>query len=189
MARYPEWVYAFKEKGTCVKKVGGEYYLYRATSKRVPGKKNPQPHEVYIGKITREGVVKTGVRKISTGTVRVYEFGMSFALEALLPDEFLINSHDEETLRYAFLHIVRQASPNSYLLRGVVLPTAQGLHINLNVQRKRYERLSGICIEDLRPLSQLYLVETRECDMLSEATPEMRGLLERLGVDIGAVQV
>ena len=37
MSKYPDWVNAFKEKGTSIKKVGNEYYLYRATSKRVPG--------------------------------------------------------------------------------------------------------------------------------------------------------
>ncbi|MCL2747770.1 MAG: hypothetical protein FWE59_03845, partial [Oscillospiraceae bacterium] len=66
MSNYPDWVNAFKEKGTSVKKVGNEYYLYRATSKRVPGKKYPQPVEEYIGTITREGVVRTNKRKIST---------------------------------------------------------------------------------------------------------------------------
>ena len=189
MSSYPDWVIAFKEKGTSVKKVGNEYYLYRATSKRVPGKKYPQPVEEYIGVITREGVIRTKVRKISTDRVRVYEYGMSYALEALLPEAFLINSHDKETLRFAFLHIVKSVSPRSYLLRGVELPEIPELHINLNVQMKRYERLTGISIEDLRPLSELYMVETRECDMLSEATPEMQDIFKRLGVMIDAVQV
>ncbi|MCL2124643.1 MAG: hypothetical protein FWH33_01485 [Oscillospiraceae bacterium] len=187
MSSYPDWVNAFKEKGTSVKKVGNEYYLYRTTSKRVPGKKYPQPVETYIGTITREGVVRTNVRKISTDRVRVYEYGMSYALQSLLPDAFLINSHDKETLRFAFLHIVKQVSPRSYLLRGVELPTIAELHINLNLQYKRYERLSGVTVEDLRPLSELYLVETKECDMLSDATPEMREILMKLGVELNAV--
>jgi hypothetical protein len=55
------------------------------------------------------------------------------------------------------------------------------------VQLKRYERLTGISIEDLRPLSELYLVETKECDMLSEITSEMSEILARLGVEIHAV--
>ena len=189
MPKYPDWVNAFKEKGTSVKKVGNEYYLYRATSKRVPGMKYPQPVETYIGRITEEGVIRTNIRKISTDRVRVYEYGMSYALQSLLPEAFLINSHDRETLRYAFLHIVRRASPRSYLLRGAELPSASELHINVHMQHKRYERLAGIKIEDLRPLSELYLVETRECDMLSEATPEMRGILTELGVEIDAVQI
>ena len=187
MSNYPDWVNAFKEKGTSVKKVGNEYYLYRATSKRVPGKKYPQPVEEYIGVITKEGVVRTTVRKISTDRVRVYEYGMSYALQILLPEKFLINSHDKETLRLAFLHIVKRVSPKSYLLRNIELPTITELHINLNVQYQRYERLAGITIEDLRPLSELYMVETRECDMLSEITPEMSEIYTRLGVKIDAV--
>jgi hypothetical protein len=55
------------------------------------------------------------------------------------------------------------------------------------VQRKRYERLAGISIEELRPLSELYLVETKECDMLSEITREMQELFKRLGVVLNAV--
>jgi len=187
LSSYPDWVNAYKEKGTSVKKVGNEYYLYRSTSKRVPGKKYPQPVETYIGTITKEGVVRTGVRKISTDRVRVYEYGMSYALQALLPEAFLINSHDKETLRYAFLHIVKHVSPRSYLLRATELPTILELHINLNLQYKRYERLAKVTIEELRPLSELYLVETRECDMLSEITPEMEGILAKLGVKIDAV--
>ena len=189
MSNYPEWVNAFKEKGTSIKKVGNEYYLYRSTSKRIPGKKYPQPVETYIGTITKKGVVRTNVRKISTDRVRVYEYGMSYALQALLPEAFLINAHDKETLRFAFLHIVKQFSPQSYLLRGVELPTISELRINLNMQHKRYERLTGISIEGLRPLAGLYLVETRECDMLSEVTPEMHEILEKLGVKIDAVQI
>jgi len=187
MSNYPDWVNAFKEKGTSVKKIGNEYYLYSSTSKRVPGKKYPQPVQEYIGIITRAGVKKTHVRKISTDRVKVYEYGMSFALQSLLPEAFLINSHDQKTLRFAFLHIVRHVSPRSYLLRNTELPSLSDLHINLSVQLKRYERLTGISIEDLRPLSELYLVETKECDMLSEVTPKMSEILARLGVKIHAV--
>lgn len=187
MSNYPDWVNAFKEKGTSVKKVGNEYYLYRSTSKRVPGKKYPQPVQEYIGIITKEGILRTRVRKISTDRVRVYEYGMSYALQSLLPETFLINSHDRETLRFAFLHIVKHVSPKSYLLRDTEPPTLSKLHINLNVQIKRYERLTGISIEELRPLSELYLVETKECDMLSEITPKMNEIFTRLGVKVDAV--
>jgi len=187
MSNYPDWVNAYKEKGTSIKKVGNEYYLYRATSKRVPGKKYPQPVETYIGTITKDGVIKSKVRKISTDRVRVYEYGMSYALQSMLPETFLINSHDKETLRLAFLHIIKHVSPKSYLLRNTELPALSELHISLNVQIKRYERLTGIKIEDLRPLSEMYLIETRECDMLSEATPEMHEIFTRLGVELDAV--
>jgi len=187
MSNYPDWVNKYKERGTAVKKVGNEYYLYRSTSKRVPGKKYPQPIQEYIGKITKEGVIQTQVRKISTDKVKVYEYGLSYALKTLLPEKFLINSHDKETMHFAFLHIVKCVSPKSYLLRDIELPTIEQLHINLSTQIKRYERLTGITIGELRPLSELYLVETRECGMLSEVTSEMREIFTRLGVGIHAV--
>jgi len=187
MSAYPDWVNAYKEKGTSVKKVGNEYYLYRSTSKRVPGKRYPQPIQTYIGVITKEGVIRSNVRKISTDRVKVHEYGMSYALQSLLPEKFLINSHDKKTLHFAFLHIVQHVSPRSYLLRDAKLPALSELHINLNTQIKRYERLTGISIEELRPLSELYLVETRECDMLSEVTLEMQEVFTRLGVEIDAV--
>ena len=187
MSKYPDWVNAFKEKGTSVKKVGNEYYLYSATSRRIPGKKYPQPIEEYIGVITKDGVIRSNVKKISTDRVKVYEYGMSFALQSLIPERFLINSHDKRTMQFAFLHIVKHVSPKSYLLRNAELPALSELHINLNLQLKRYERLARISIEDLRPLSEIYLVETKECDMLSEITSEMHGIFTRLGVEIDAV--
>jgi hypothetical protein len=187
MSNYPDWVNAHKQKGTTIKKVGNEYYLYRSTSKRVPGKKYPQPINEYIGVITKEGVTKTHVRKISTDKVKVYEYGLSYTMKALLPEKFLINSHDRETMYLAFLHIVKCVSPRSYLLRGVELPTIEQLKIILSTQIKRYERLTGKFIKDLQPLSELYLVETKECDILSEATPEMRQILTELGVKIDAL--
>ena len=187
MSNYPDWVNAYKEKGTSIKKVGNEYYLYHSTSKRVPGKKYPQPVQEYIGTITRKGVIKTHVRKISTDRVKVYEYGMSYVLQTLLPEAFLINSHDKEVLRFAFLHIVNHVSPRSYLLRNTALPSLSDLHISLIAQLKRYERLTGISIEELRPLSELYLVETKECDMLSEITSDMSEILARLGVKIDAI--
>ena len=61
---YPEWVQNYRTKGTTVKKIGNSYYLYKRTSRRVPGKKYPQPVDTYIGVITPEGVVKSTRKKI-----------------------------------------------------------------------------------------------------------------------------
>ena len=61
---YPEWVQKHKVKGTSVRKVGNNYYLYKHSSKRVPGKKNPVPSDTYIGRITPEGIIKSGKKKV-----------------------------------------------------------------------------------------------------------------------------
>ena len=182
MSRYPDWVNKHKVKGTAVKKVGNSYYLYQVTSKRVPGKKYPQPIQKFIGTITHEGVIKSSVRKISTEKVKVYEYGLSYTLKALLPEKFLRDLKSEEKGNSVFLNIVKHFSPSSYLLRDIELPTAEELHVNIAVQIKKFERLVKIEISELFPLLGLYLVETKECDMLSQSTPEMEELLGRLGV-------
>jgi len=62
--KYPEWVQKYREQGTTIKKKGDAYYLYKRTSKRVPGKKYPQAVDTYIGVITPDGVVKSNMKKI-----------------------------------------------------------------------------------------------------------------------------
>ena len=70
---YPEWVQMHRTKGTTVKKKGDAYYLYKRTSKRVPGKKYPQPVDTYIGIITPDGVVKTQKKKLVLSDIEVWE--------------------------------------------------------------------------------------------------------------------
>jgi hypothetical protein len=188
MSAYPEWVNQYKQKGTAVKKVGNSYYLYKATSKRVPGKKYPQPIHTYIGTITQDGLVVTAVRKISTETVHVYECGFSYTLSRIIPEKFRKDIGDEVRANYAFLNIVRCFSPESYLLRDLDLPTMEDLHMSLSVQTKKFERLAGVRLEELLVLSRIYLVETKECDMISAATPEMVELMAKMGVNIGEIQ-
>ena len=57
---YPDWVQKQRTAGTAVKKVGNNYDLYKHSSKRVRGKKNPVPVDTYIGKITPEGIENFG---------------------------------------------------------------------------------------------------------------------------------
>ena len=58
----PEWVLKWKKPGTTVKCIGGSYYLYKATSKRVHGKAWPVSVQTYVGRITEGGVAEAGVR-------------------------------------------------------------------------------------------------------------------------------
>ena len=80
---YPEWVQNYRTKGTTVKKIGSSYYLYKRNSRRVTGKKYPQPVDTYIGVITPEGVVKSTRKKIDLTGIEVKEYGFSKALQAL----------------------------------------------------------------------------------------------------------
>jgi hypothetical protein len=182
MSKYPDWVNAHKTKGTSVKKVGDSYYLYATTSKRVAGKKYPQPIQKFIGTITPDGVTKSNVRKISTERVRVFEYGFSFALKHLLPEKFTDDIHDPEKAEFAFLNIVGHFSPTSYLLRDTDVPSPEELHMSLCARIKKFERLTGVAIADLLPLTEFYLVETKETDMLSVVTPRMSEIFSQIGV-------
>ena len=70
---YPDWVQKFRTKGKTVKKVGDNYYLYKHTSKRVEGKKNPQPVDTYIGVITPDGVIESRKKKMEMQTVNCFD--------------------------------------------------------------------------------------------------------------------
>ena len=72
---YPDWVQEYRTRGTTVKKNGEKYYLYKRTSRRVPGKKYPQPVDTYIGVITPEGVLKSDKKKVTLTDASVKEFG------------------------------------------------------------------------------------------------------------------
>ena len=55
---YPDWVEKQHVKGTSIKQIGENYYLYECTSKNVRGKSYPVSIQRYIGKITQEGLIK-----------------------------------------------------------------------------------------------------------------------------------
>ena len=55
---YPDWVEKEHVKGTSIKQIGENYYLYECTSKKVIGKSYPVSIQRYIGKITPEGLIK-----------------------------------------------------------------------------------------------------------------------------------
>lgn len=55
---YPAWVEKHHSPNTTIREVKGNYYLYSCTSKYIKGKKYPLAIQKYIGKITKEGLIK-----------------------------------------------------------------------------------------------------------------------------------
>ena len=107
---YPEWVLAQKKK---VKKVGNNYYLYKHSSKRVPGKKNPGPNDTFLGVITPDGIEYGTKAKVDTRNITVREYGFSYAMLKICPDSWKAiqgKTHDEK-LRT----IIKSRSKNTYL--------------------------------------------------------------------------
>ena len=112
---YPDWVQAQRKRGTTVKKVGNNYYLYKRTSKRVPGKKYPQPVDTYIGMITPDGIIEKKKILVAASSVEVREYGFSKAVQELCPQEWkdAAGNEWEDKLNLLITHW----SPNSYLTK------------------------------------------------------------------------
>ena len=58
MKRYPDWVENKRVKGTSIKQIGDNYYLYSVTSKYSKDKGYPVSIQRYIGKITQDGLIE-----------------------------------------------------------------------------------------------------------------------------------
>lgn len=183
---YPEWVQKQRTRGTTVKKKGDAYYLYRRTSKRVPGKKYPQPVDTYIGIITPEGVVKTNRKKVTLTDVEVWEYGYSKAIWELCPEDWKkpLGEDWPDVLRL----IILKESPTSYLGREAGKRTEEDFRYQFAVQAsslsRRLYKEHGVGLKDLEALKTVYLVVLEKETVLSKIDPRQRALLDSLGIDM-----
>ena len=183
---YPDWVQEQKTRGTTVKKVGNNYYLYKHSSKRVQGKKNPVPVDTYIGKITPDGIEKGTAKKVATNDtgVVVKEFGFSRAVELLCPVGWKepLGGMWQDVLDF----IIVRESPESYISDLRKVPEALDPHVQLGAQKaalqRRMRKESGVELKDLRPLLTVYVVRIAGKSLLSKMTDGQKELLERLGL-------
>ena len=58
MKKYPDYVEKAHVPGTSIKQIRDNYYLYQVTSKYVKGKGYPVCIQRYLGKITKDGLIK-----------------------------------------------------------------------------------------------------------------------------------
>ncbi len=185
---YPDWVQSFKTKGTTIKRVRDNYYLYKHTSKRVPGKKNPVPVDTYIGKITPEGIIKSDQKKIpvSNGEVIVREFGYSRAVELLCPPSWKepLGECWKEVLDF----IILKESPESYIRDERQVAESIDEHIQPGTQKsmlsRRIAREYHIGLDDLKILSTIYLVTLGKNRMISRISGDQQKLIKQLGIEL-----
>ena len=81
--KIPEWARKYRKKGTEVKDIGGNYYLYEISSKWNPKKKrSDKTTGKYLGTVTREGVVKPKHERVleDLKNITVKEYGATFFL-------------------------------------------------------------------------------------------------------------
>ena len=184
--KYPDWVQAQRVKGTTVKKKGDTYYLYKRTSKRVPGKKYPQPVDTYIGIITPEGVIKSEKRKISLSGIEVKEYGFSKAVWQLCPQgwkEPLGNDWED-----VLFIILRKWSPETYLVKERELKAEQDFRFQLSAQAASLSRHIykeyGVSLQELQVLKSIYLIYMEKERAISKINQEQELLLEKTKVDL-----
>lgn len=183
--RYPEWVQAQRTRGTTVKKKGDTYYLYKRTSRRVPGKKYPQPVDTYIGIITPEGVIKSEKKKISLGGIEVKEYGFSQAVWQLCPEGWKKPLGDdwEEVLSI----ILRKWSPETYLSKERKIKTEQDFHYQFSSQAaslsRRIYKEHGVELQNLQILKSIYLLYFEKERVVSKISAEQEELLTKTGVE------
>lgn len=184
--KYPEWVQEKRTRGTTVKKKGDTYYLYKRTSKRVPGKKYPQPVDTYIGIITPEGIIKSGKRKLSLAGIEVKEYGFSQAIWQLCPEGWKKPLGDD--WEKVLLAILGKWSPETYLLKEKEIREGQTLHYQVNAQAaslsRRLYKEHGVELKSLEILKSIYLLYLEKERMVSKINTEQEGLLEKIKVDI-----
>ena len=184
--KYPDWVQAQRVKGTTVKKKGDTYYLYKRTSKRVPGKKYPQPVDTYIGIITPEGVIKSEKRKISLSGIEVKEYGFSKAVWQLCPQgwkEPLVNDWED-----VLFIILRKWSPETYLVKERELKAEQDFRYQLSAQAASLSghiyKEHGVSLQELQVLKSIYLIYMEKERAISKINQEQELLLEKTKVDL-----
>ncbi|MBQ1570841.1 MAG: hypothetical protein IIZ78_06940 [Clostridiales bacterium] len=185
--KYPEWVQKHRRVGTTVKERNGKYYLYKRTSRRVPGKKYPQAVDTYIGVITPDGVIESNRRKVTITDIEVYEYGFSKAVIQLCPEGWkrAIGEDWEDYLKI----IITEHSNRSYLFREGTIKKKEDYHHSYGVQvaalvrRMRLEQ--GTDLNELAQLKDIYLVYLEKEPVVSRICESHREILEKYGIRLG----
>lgn len=183
---YPEWVQAQRVKGTTVKKVGNTYYLYKRTSKRIPGKKYPQPVDKYIGIITQDGVIERKRQQLATTSIKVKEYGFSKAVWESCPEDWKKAVGDGWEDKLACMII--KSSPESYLSVDRDIRTEEELCFSASSQAgmlsRRFFKKYGIDFSRLEILKNIYLVYIEDKAFVSEISEGQMELLRQISVSL-----
>ena len=183
---YPEWVQKHRVRGTTIKKKGNSYYLYKRTSKRVPGKKYPQAVDTYIGLITPEGVVYSDKKKVTLSNIEVREYGFTKAIQDLCPEGW--KKPIGEDWNDVLSIIILKWSPESFLKDTPTLKTENDFHYQFAVQAASLSRgiykEHGIDLKELEILKTIYLVRIEKNSAISVISPAQQEIIDRLGMSM-----
>ena len=194
MSVYPDFVKKNRPKGTIVKKVNGQYYVYKAHSMRVPGKKNPQVVvEGLLGKIDAKGFHKASKRIMDLTDIRVREYGFTNYL-LMFADSYMSNAKKingkREKLK-VYKSIIVYLSENSYLADEPHYETdelVEKYQIGIPNQVTAIRKIVETDWDKVEKLKQLSLVKINGGNYYSKLTEGQRILLEELGVKESEIQ-
>ena len=182
--KYPDWVQKQRTRGTTVKKKGDTYYLYKRTSRRVPGKKYPQPVDTYIGIVTPEGVIKSEKKKVALGEIEVREYGFSRTVWQLCPEGWKKPLGDD--WEAVLLAILQKWSPETYLMKERKIE--QEIHYQIKAQAaslsRRIYKEHGAGFQELQILKNIYLLYFGKEKVISKVSAEQEELLGKLKVEL-----
>ena len=184
--KYPDWVQKYRSKGTTVKKKGDSYYLYKRTSRRIKGKKYPQPVDTYIGVITPEGVIQSNKRKVSLTNAEVWEYGFSKAVWELCPDDWKKTlGNDWQDVLYI---ILLKQSPTSYIQKTRTVKKESDFRYQFAAQSsslsRRIYKKWGVGMAELHRLETIYLVCLDKNEIISKVNKEQQELLKKIQVSL-----
>ena len=193
MNKYPDYIKKFRPKGTIVKKVRNDYYVYKATSKRVPGKNYPvQIIEGLVGKIDEKGFHQTYTTLVNSKVVIIRECGFTNYL-LLFEKNFLLDSsthRKKNDLAIIYRSIIVHLSSNSYLIDDEAQPLyniEELITIYKISMTKQINALLRILelnsLEILEPLKYICRVKMGNKIFKSELNEIQKSLIDKLGVN------
>jgi len=189
MSKYPDFIKLYRPKGCIVKKVNNKYYLYKATSKRVEGKKYPvQVIEGLIGEITESGIKTLTVQKVNTKKVEIFEYGFT-NLILMFQDEYYSRNSFKASDREIILHsLIVYLSPMSYLSSNKYICSVETLEekysISVQHQINSIKKSIGFVFEEIEKLKYICLVKMQNKKFYSDLTIEQEKILQKLGIQI-----
>jgi hypothetical protein len=188
--KYPDYVSKFRPKGTIIKSVRGVYYVYKATSRRVEGKKYPvHVIDKLLGTIDEAGLHPLSHALVDTTRVRIREYGFTNYL-LKYEDAFLakIYKGTKSLQRSLYRSLIVYLSPNSYLqddLSNHIRPLdfyVEKLNIGIPNQITALSKMIEMDLAKLEPLKYVCAVYMGDRLFEGELTETQKNLLEELGV-------
>lgn len=193
MNKYPDYITKYRPKGSIVKKVNQTYYVYKATSKRIPGKKYPvQVIKELLGKIDENGFHVLNNTFVNTEHVIIRECG--FTNYFLLLQDYFIKDKNAQTKKkdklIIFYSLIVYLSSNSYLIDNKRIPiyTIEELESIYNISLpkqlnalKKITELESLSI--LEPLKYVCRVYMGNKEFKSDLSQTQKELVMRLGVN------